>query len=78
MPDYKVPVNDYLFLFNDVLDMQSKYKDVQGGDEATTDMVEAIFTEAAKFCENELAPIYQSVHLCRSSFFLLVRHAYLR
>ena len=60
MPDYKVPVNDYLFLFNDVLDMQSKYKDVQGGDEATTDMVEAIFTEAAKFCENELAPIYQS------------------
>ena len=60
MPDYKVPVNDYLFLFNDVLDMQSKYKDVQGGGEATTDMVEAIFTEAAKFCENELAPIYQS------------------
>lgn len=60
MPDYKVPVNDYLFLFNDVLDMQSKYKNVQGGDEATTDMVEAIFTEAAKFCENELAPIYQS------------------
>ena len=36
MPDYKVPVNDYLFLFNDVLDMQSKYKDVQGGGEATT------------------------------------------
>jgi alkylation response protein AidB-like acyl-CoA dehydrogenase len=60
MPDYKVPVNDYLFLFNNVLDMQSKYKAVQGGDEATSDMVEAIFTEAAKFCENELAPIYQS------------------
>jgi alkylation response protein AidB-like acyl-CoA dehydrogenase len=60
MPDYKVPVNDYLFLFNDVLDMQSQYKNVQGGDEASNDMVEAIFTEAAKFCENELAPIYQS------------------
>ena len=60
MPDYKVPVNDYLFLFNNVLDMQSKYTNVNGGDEATTDMVEAIFTEAAKFCENELAPIYQS------------------
>mgnify|MGYP003957045739 FL=1 len=60
MPDYKVPVNDYLFLFNDVLDMQSKYKSVQGGDEASNDMVDAIFTEAAKFCENELAPIYQS------------------
>jgi alkylation response protein AidB-like acyl-CoA dehydrogenase len=60
MPNYKVPVNDYLFLFNDVVDMQSKYKNLEGGDEATPDMLEAIFTEAAKFSENELAPIYQS------------------
>ena len=56
MPDYKVPVNDYLFLFNQVMDMQSKYQHVQGGVEASPDMVEAIFQEAAKFCENELAP----------------------
>ncbi|MDG0972219.1 MAG: acyl-CoA dehydrogenase C-terminal domain-containing protein [Porticoccaceae bacterium] len=60
MPNYKVPVKDYLFLFNDVLDMQSKFKDVEGGEEATPDMLEAIFTEAAKFSENELAPLYQS------------------
>jgi len=59
MPDYTVPVKDYLFLFNDVLDMQSKYKHVEGGGEASADMVEAIFSEAAKFCENELAPLYQ-------------------
>ena len=59
MSDYKIPVNDYLFLFNQVLDMQSKYQHVQGGDEASPDMVEAIFQEAAKFCENELAPLYQ-------------------
>ena len=60
MPDYKVPVKDYLFLFNDVLDMQSKYQQVKGGDQATPDMLEAIFTEAAKFSESELVPIYQS------------------
>ena len=60
MPDYKVPVNDYLFLFNQVLDMQSKYQHIEGGAEATPDMLEAIFFEAAKFSENELAPIYQS------------------
>ena len=60
MPDYKVPVNDYLFLFNDVFDMQTGYQQVEGGEQATPDMLEAIFTEAAKFCENELAPLYQS------------------
>jgi hypothetical protein len=60
MPDYKVPVDDYLFLFNDVLDMQSKFQRVEGGDQATPDMIEAIFGEGAKFCENELVPIYQS------------------
>ena len=47
MPDYKVPVNDYLFLFNQVMDMQSKYQHVEGGDEASPDMLEAIFHEAA-------------------------------
>jgi alkylation response protein AidB-like acyl-CoA dehydrogenase len=60
MPTYKVPVNDYLFLFNDVLDMQNKFQRIEGGDQATPDMIEAIFSEGAKFCENELAPIYQS------------------
>jgi len=32
MPDFKVPLKDYSFLFNDVLDMQSKYQHVKGGD----------------------------------------------
>ena len=60
MSNYKVPVKDFLFLFNDVLDMQTKYRDIKGGDQATPDMLEAIFTEAAKFSESELAPLYQS------------------
>ena len=60
MSNYKVPIKDFMFLFNDVLDMQTKYQQVNGGDQATPDMLEAIFMEAAKFSENELAPIYQS------------------
>ena len=60
MSNYKVPVKDFLFLFNDVLDMQAQYQNINGGDQATPDMLEAIFTEAARFSENELAPLYQS------------------
>ena len=60
MPSYKVPMKDVLFLFNDVFDMQAQFKQVVGGDQATPDMIEAIFTEGAKFSENELAPLYQS------------------
>ena len=60
MPSYKVPMKDVLFLFNDVFDMQTQFKQVVGGDQATPDMIEAIFTEGAKFSENELAPLYQS------------------
>jgi alkylation response protein AidB-like acyl-CoA dehydrogenase len=60
MSDFKVPLQDYLFLFNDALDMQANYQNVEGGEEATPDMLEAIFTEAAKFSDVELAPLYQS------------------
>jgi len=40
--------------------MQTLYEQVEGGDQATPDMIEAIFAEGAKFSENELAPLYQS------------------
>tara|TARA_B110000114_G_scaffold30402_1_gene31294 strand:- start:66 stop:1862 length:1797 start_codon:yes stop_codon:yes gene_type:complete len=53
-------MKDVLFLFNDVFDMQTLYEQVEGGDQATPDMIEAIFAEGAKFSENELAPLYQS------------------
>ena len=39
MSVFKVPVNDYLFLFNDVMDMQQNYQNVKGGDQATPDML---------------------------------------
>ena len=59
MPDYKAPIKDYLFLFNDVLDMQGHYQNVDNGDQVTPDMLEAIFSECGRFCENELSPLYQ-------------------
>ena len=57
---YLAPVEDLIFLFNDVLDMQSNFKDIHGGDLATPDMLNVIFSEVAKFCQEELLPLYQS------------------
>ena len=34
MPNFKVPVKDYLFLFNDVFDFQKNYQRLEGGDQA--------------------------------------------
>ena len=60
MPNFKVPVKDYLFLFNDVFDFQKNYQRLEGGGSSDTRYVGSYFTEASKFCENELAPLYQS------------------
>lgn len=58
--NYTAPVKDLLFLFDEVMDMQSNFRQLTTGDAATPDMLAAIFSEAGKFCENELAPLYQS------------------
>ncbi|PIE41435.1 MAG: acyl-CoA dehydrogenase [Gammaproteobacteria bacterium] len=60
MPTYKAPLKDTLFLLNDVLDYQSHYKTIPGGDEATPDLIDAILTECAKFSENILSPLNQT------------------
>ncbi len=59
MPEYKAPLRDIQFVLNDVLDVQSHYQNVVGGEEASADMVEAIVAECAKFAENELQPLNQ-------------------
>lgn len=59
MISYKAPLKDINFLINDVFDFQEHYKKIPGGEEATPEMVEAILGEAARFCEEELAPLYQ-------------------
>ena len=59
MPVYRAPVQDSLFLLNDVLGVE-RYANLPGFANATPDMIEAVLTEAGKFCEEVLFPINQS------------------
>ena len=56
MPTYQAPVDDVLFLLNDVFHIE-RYNNLPGFAEASPDMVEAILGEAAKFCEEVLSPL---------------------
>ena len=56
MPVYKAPVDDVLFLLSDVFHID-RYANLPGFADASPDLVEAIRGEAAKFCEDVLAPL---------------------
>ena len=56
MPVYKAPVEDVLFLLNDVFHIE-RYANLPGFADASPDVVEAVLGEAAKFCEDVLAPL---------------------
>jgi 3-(methylsulfanyl)propanoyl-CoA dehydrogenase len=56
MPTYKAPVDDALFLLNDVFHLE-RYGNLPGFAEASSDTVEAILREAAKFSEEVLTPL---------------------
>ncbi|GHG02120.1 acyl-CoA dehydrogenase C-terminal domain-containing protein [Thalassotalea marina] len=60
MLSYKAPLNDIKFLMEDVLDFYPHFEKFPEFEEATPDLIDAIFQECAKFCENELLPLNQS------------------
>ena len=56
MPSYKAPVDDVIFLLSDVLHID-RHNNLPGFAEATSDVIEAILVEAAKFAEQVLTPL---------------------
>ncbi len=60
MLEYKVPQRDIQFVMNELLDSEGLYQTLPGFEEATEDMMNTIVAEASKFCEEVLAPLYQS------------------
>ncbi len=56
MPTYKAPVDDALFLLNDVFHID-RYGNLPGFSDATPDLIEAVLREAAKFSEEVLTPL---------------------
>jgi len=60
MLSYKAPIADIKFLIEDVFNYYDHYKKYEEFEEASPDLVDAILQECAKFCENELLPLYQS------------------
>jgi hypothetical protein len=56
MPTYKAPVDDVMFLLGDVFHIE-RFNNLPGFADATPDLVEAVLAEAAKFCQDVLAPL---------------------
>jgi acyl-CoA dehydrogenase len=59
MPSYKAPVDDTLFLLNDVFHID-RYNNLPGFADASPDIIEAVLREAAKFSEATLTPLNRS------------------
>ena len=59
MPIYRAPVEDFRFLFHDVLELE-KHRDLPGFTDLSPDLIDDILSNAGKFCEEVLQPLNQS------------------
>ncbi len=59
MPIYKAPVDDVMFLLNDVFQI-ARYNNLPGFADASPDLIEAVLTEAAKLAEEVAQPVNRS------------------
>lgn len=59
MPSYKAPVDDVLFLLNDVFHIE-RYNNLSGFADASPDVTAAILAEAARFAEEVAQPLNRS------------------
>lgn len=60
MPAYKAPLRDIQFVLDDLLDANSHYAGLNGCEELSSDLREAIINEGAKFAENVVSPLLRS------------------
>jgi alkylation response protein AidB-like acyl-CoA dehydrogenase len=59
MPVYRAPIEDYRFIFNELLEIE-KHRDLPQFADLAPDLVDDILTNAGKFCEQVMQPINQS------------------
>ncbi|MDJ0935155.1 MAG: acyl-CoA dehydrogenase family protein, partial [Kiloniellales bacterium] len=57
MVTYAAPLDDIRYLLNEVFDYEKTVAGLPGYEEATTELLDAVLEEGARFCENELLPL---------------------
>ena len=60
MLTYRAPLEEYRFVLHELFDYDGVVASLPGYEEGTSDLADAVIEECAKFCENELMPLYQS------------------
>ncbi|NIM29437.1 MAG: acyl-CoA dehydrogenase [Gammaproteobacteria bacterium] len=56
MAIYRAPIRDMQFVIHELLDAQSCFAELPGGEEASADIIDSILEEGAKLCESIVFP----------------------